>query len=168
MAIVREDYNPSVRSSLLRAPSLRFVLAGLIVLIVAESIGMHFFLRMWKPLAAWAWTALDLWAIVWLLGDYQAMRLRPTTIDATALHLRVGLRWNAIVPLTNIASITEVRETSEWKRRDVLRVAILDEPRWLIALREPIEVHGLIGMRKTVRAIAMLPDDDELVTSLRA
>lgn len=144
------------------------IVGCIIVLIVAESIGMHFFLRMWKPLAAWAWTALDLWAIVWLLGDYQAMRLRPTTLDATTLHLRLGLRWNATVSFSNIESITEVRDTREWKRRDVLRVAILDEPRWLIALRDPIEVHGLVGMRKTVRAIAMLPDDEELIASLRS
>jgi len=144
------------------------IVVCIIVLIAAESIGMHFFLRMWTAKAAWAWTALDLWAIAWLLGDYHALRLRVTTVDESAMHLRFGMRWNATIPLANIESIAEVRETGEWKRRDVLRLAILDEPRWLITLREPVEVQGLVGMRKTVRAIAMLPDDEELVTSLRA
>jgi hypothetical protein len=144
------------------------IVACIIVLIAAESIGVHFFLRMWKPAAAWLWTAFDVWAIVWLLGDYHALRLRRTTIDADALHLRFGMRWNATVPLAQIESIREIREERDWKRRDVLRIAILDEPRWLIALREPILVHGLIGMTKEVRAFAVLPDDDAFVTSLRS
>ena len=143
------------------------IVVCIIVLIVAESIGMHFFLRMWKPSAAWIWTGLDLWAIVWLLGDYHALRLRPTTVDSEALNLQFGMRWNVRIPLENIESIREIREEGEWKRRDVLRVAILDEPRWLITLREPLVAHGLAGFEKTIRALALLPDNDELITRLR-
>jgi hypothetical protein len=142
------------------------IVACIIVLIAAESIGMHFFLRMWKPAAAWIWTAFDLWAIAWLLGDYHALRLRRTFVDEGTLHLRFGMRWNATVLLANIEAVTAIREEREWKHRDVLRVAILDEPRWLITLREPIVAHGLAGMTKTVRALAVLPDDDAFVASL--
>ena len=134
------------------------LLAGIYVLIAAEGIGMHFLLRMWHPYAAWAWTFLDLWAAIWLLGDYHGLRLRHTVLDDEALHLRYGLRWSATIPRDLIESIEEVREESQWKRKDVLKVAMLDDPRWLITLREPVVIHGLAGLRKRVTAIAMLPD----------
>jgi hypothetical protein len=144
------------------------VLACIIVLIVAEGIGMHLLLWRWKPVAAWVWTGLDLWAITWLLGDYQALRLRRSSIDGEALHLRFGMRWSVSVPLAKIVSVEEVHAEAEWKRKDVLKVAMLDEPRWLLTFDEPVVVKGLAGLRKTVRAIALLPDDEETISVLRS
>lgn len=134
------------------------ILVCIFVLIAAEGLGMHLLLSMWHPYAGWAWTTLDLWAALWLLGDYHALRLRRTWFDEDALHLHYGLRWSVVIPRENIASIEPI---ANWKKeRDVLKVAILDDPRWLITLREPIVVRGLAGLRKTVRAIALLPDQD--------
>jgi hypothetical protein len=143
------------------------IVVCLIVMIVAESIGMHLLLGLWSPVAAWVWTGLDLWGIVWLLGDAQALRLRLSSIDDEMLHVRYGLRWSVSVPLANIAAVDNVRSESEWKRRDVLKVAILDEPRWLITLREPVMAIGLAGIRKEIRGLALLPDDDETISVLR-
>lgn len=143
------------------------IVVCLIVMIVAESIGMHLLLGLWSPIAAWVWTGLDLWAIVWLVGDAQALRLRRSSVDDEMLHIRFGLRWSVSIPLANIASIDDVRSESEWKRRDVLKVAILDEPRWLVTLREPVTANGLAGIRKEIRGLALLPDDDETVSVLR-
>jgi hypothetical protein len=143
------------------------ILICILVMIGFESIGMHLFIAQWKPAAAWLWTAFDLWAAIWLLGDYHALRLRHTTIDDDALHLRYGMRWHADVALTSIISIDDVQNENEWKRRGVLKVAILDEPRWLIRLRDPIVARGLAGMRKTITAIAMLPDDENAISALR-
>jgi hypothetical protein len=128
---------------------------------------MHLLLSLWSRAAAWVWTALDLWAVIWLLGDYQALRLRRSSVGGEALHLRYGLRWSVDVPLEAIVAVEPVRAESEWKRKDVLKVAILDEPRWLISLAEPVVVNGLAGIRKTVRGIALLPDDDEAISALR-
>jgi hypothetical protein len=143
------------------------VLACILVLIIAESIGMHLLLATWKPLAAWIWTGMDLWAVIWLLGDYHALRLQRSSIDAEGLHLRYGMRWSVSVPLASIVSVEEVRAEAEWKRKDVLKVAMLEEPRWLISFDEAVVVKGMAGLRKTVRAIALLPDDDETISVLR-
>jgi hypothetical protein len=143
------------------------VVACIIVLVIAESIGMHLLISMWSPLAAWIWTGLDIWAVVWLLGDLNGLRLRPSWIDADGLHIRYGLRWSVTVPFGDIAAVAEVRAESEWKRRDVLRVAMLEEPRWLIQLRTPVTARGMAGLRKTITGIALLADDDEALTSVR-
>jgi len=140
------------------------VVACVIVLIASEGIAAHLFLATWSVKAAWAWTFLDVWGALWLAGDYQALRLRRSFVDSEALHLRIGMRWTATIALSNIASIEAVRSESEWKRRDVLRVAMLDEPRWLVTLHEPVVAQGLAGIKKTIRAVALLPDDDRFVS----
>ncbi|HJQ40312.1 MAG TPA: hypothetical protein VKB93_24470 [Thermoanaerobaculia bacterium] len=141
------------------------IVACAIVLIASEGIAAHLFLATWKPTIAWAWTGLDLWGALWFLGDYHALRLRRSWLDSDALHLRVGLRWSATIELANIESIEPIREWT--KRKDALKVAFLDEPRWLITLREPVVVDGIAGIRKTVRALALLPDDDQFVSDVQ-
>jgi hypothetical protein len=143
------------------------ILAAIFVLIAAEGIGMHLLLAMWSPYAAWAWTALDLWAVMWLLGDYHALRLRRSSLTADALHIHLGMRWSVSIPLTSIESVHEIRDESEWRRRDVLKVAILDEPRWLITLCEPVTAKGLAGFRKEIRALALRPDEDDVITAMQ-
>jgi hypothetical protein len=146
----------------------RVIVAGIILLIVAEGIAMHLLLAKWSAVAAWSWTVLDVWAIVWLIGDAHALRLRRSFVDDETLHIRFGLRWSVDVPLASIVSIEAVRSERDWKRKDVLKVAILDEPRWLITLEEPLIAHGLAGLRKEIRAIALQPDQDAFISRLTA
>jgi hypothetical protein len=143
------------------------ILACIFVLIAAEGLGMHLLLGRWSTTAAWAWTALDFWAAMWLLGDYHALRLERSFIDDDAFHLRYGMRWSLTIPLANIASIEEIRGESAWKRKDVLKVAILEDPRWLVTLTESMTAQGLAGIRKTVIALALRPDDDDALRALK-
>lgn len=136
------------------------IVAGFIVAIAAESLGIHLLLLHWSTRVAWIVTALDLYGILWLLGDYHALRLRPTTIEDGVLHLRYGLRWSAEIPLVNIDSLEPVAG-SEWKRKGVLNVAMLDEPKLLIRLRKPVVAYGLAGLTKTIDTIAILADEAE-------
>jgi hypothetical protein len=53
-----------------------------------------------------------------------------------------------------------VRSESDWKRKGVLKLAMIDEPRLLIRLREPVVATGLAGITKTIDTIAALPDDE--------
>ena len=143
------------------------ILVCIFALIAAEGLAMHLFLARYTKVGAWGWTALDLWAVVWLLGDYHALRLRRSVLTADSLLIRLGMRWAVDVPLSSIASIREARSEKDWKRRDVLRLAMVDEPRWLVTLREPLVAKGLAGFTREIHGIAMLPDDDEAITALR-
>ena len=144
------------------------VLACILVMIAAEGVGMHLLIALKYPAAAWAWTALDVWAALWLLGDYHALRLRPSRVTAETFELRYGMRWTASIPLDNVSSVRPIEPESGWKDRGILKVAMLDAPRWLVELREPARVEGLAGMSRTVRAIAVLPDDDRAIEDLAA
>ena len=135
------------------------IVACILMLIGFESIGMHLLVQLWSVKAAWIVTALDLYGALWLIGDYHALRLRPTYAKDGILHLRYGLRWNAEIALDDIESVDELRGEAEWKRQGVLKMAMLDEPKYLVRLRRPVTVNGLAGIRRTIHAIAILPDD---------
>jgi len=130
-----------------------------VVLIAFESIGLHLFVQHWSVKAAWIFTALDLYGALWLIGDYHAMRLLPTLIRADAIELRQGMRLNATIARDNIASIETISTEAQWKRKGTVKVALLDEPRFLIRLREPVVAVGIAGIPCTIDAIAILPDD---------
>lgn len=137
------------------------IAACIVAMIGFESIGMHLLVQQWSVTAAWVVTALDVYGVLWIIGDYHALRLRPTYAADGILHLRYGLRWNAEIPLTEIESIDDVSGEADWKRKNVLKMAMLDEPKYLVKLRRPVTVNGLAGIRRTIDAIAVLPDDIE-------
>jgi hypothetical protein len=137
------------------------ILVCILVLVVSESIGVHLFLQRWSATAAWVVTALDLYGMIWLIGDYHALRLRVTTVTPDALELRYGIRWYATIARDNIASVERVQKESQWKRKGVLKIALLDEPRVLVTLREPVVAHAFAGITKRIDALALLPDDVE-------
>ncbi|HSP14099.1 MAG TPA: hypothetical protein VLV78_05045 [Thermoanaerobaculia bacterium] len=136
------------------------VLACLIILVASESIAVHLLVQMWSVRAAWIVTSIDLYGLLWFIGDYNALRLRPSLVRGSTLQIRYGLRWTATVERTNVARMRDVTGESDWKRPGVLKVAMIDAPRYLIELREPLVANGLAGMRRRVEAIAISPDDD--------
>ncbi|HEX9163879.1 MAG TPA: hypothetical protein VF980_19375 [Thermoanaerobaculia bacterium] len=143
------------------------IVAVFIGIIAAESVGLHLIVQMWSRTAAWILTCLDLYGILWLLGDMNALRLRPSLVTDDALRIRYGLRWSVDVPRESVAAIRRTTGESDWKRPGVLKVAMIDDPQWMIELREPLVAHGLAGWRKTVTAIAIRPDDDSALLELR-
>jgi len=137
-------------------------IVGVFVLLIAiESVCAHLLVQLWSVKAAWIVTALDVYGVLWLLGDYQALRLRPTRIEDDTLQLNYGLRWRASIPLDAIASVETVRSESDWKRKSVLKMAMLDEPRLIIRFKTPQTAHGLAGLIRTFEAVAILADDDD-------
>ena len=132
----------------------------ILVLIGFESIGAHLLVSIWSRTAAWIVTSLDVYGILWLIGDYHALRLRPTLITADTIELRYGLRWSVTIARDDVAALDPIKTEADWKRRATLKMAILEEPRILIRLRRPVVAQGLAGIRRTIDAIAIAPDDE--------
>jgi len=107
----RTDVPPNARAfTVHRRSGWGSIVAALMLVIASESIAAHLLVQMWSVRAAWLLTLLDLYGLAWLLGDYHALRLRPSFIDGGVLHVRYGLRWSADVALDNIASCEAVRD----------------------------------------------------------
>ena len=135
------------------------VVVCIIVLIAFESVGLHLLVQHWSVKWAWIFTALDVYTVLWLIGDYHALRLRPTLIREDEIELRHGVRLNATIARSNIAAVEAITSEAQWKRKGVAKVALLDEPKYLVRLHEPVIAEALAGIKRKIDAIAILPDD---------
>jgi hypothetical protein len=142
---------------------------------VLELVGAHFLVSAWWGRgAAWVLTGLSLYGLVWLLGFYQAVRLRPVTVGSDSLWVRVGLRWSIRLPFSQVEGVLEPASGQPLpKGADYLQAVTLGEPQFIIKLREPLTAGGLYGTSRRVRAVGVAVDDatafkNVLVARMRA
>jgi hypothetical protein len=137
------------------------LLLALTFVAALELVGGHLLVSAWwGRAAAWVLTALSLYGLVWLLGYFQAVRLRPITVGSDSLRVRVGLRWSLDVPFDQIETVLEpAADQAQPMGADYLRAVVLGESQFIIRLREPLTAHGLYGTRRRVRAVGVAVDD---------
>ncbi len=131
--------------------------AGLSVL---EAAAAHLVASHWWPRGAWVLTGLSIYSVLWLFAHGQAVRCRPVLLTASALVVRVGLVWRVAIPrkqLIAVQAITDVPAAAP----DTFNAArlLLTPPNLLLTLAEPQRVHGLYGLHRTVRRLAIYVDD---------
>jgi hypothetical protein len=139
------------------------VLSALVIVLAGESLAVHVVVQHFSAIAAWIITLSEAYGVLWLLGDYNALRSRPTVVGGGQLEIRYGLRWNATVDFSNIAAIEHLDplHSDEARRRRSLRVAILQPATRRIVLREPLTAYAMYGIHRTVDSIELAPDDLE-------
>lgn len=139
------------------------VLAAAALMVGVETVAVHLLVERWSATAAWALTALSLYGLVWLLGHFQAVRLRPVLLAPDALHVRIGLLWSVRVPYGEVASMGAAGAGSPARRAPgYLHAVTLGPARLLVELREPVPVDGLYGyVKRGVRRIGLAVDDRE-------
>lgn len=106
--------------------------------------------------AAWIATFLGIYGALWIWGDAQAMRLRPTRVEDGKLKLRVGLRWAADIPLGLIRSVQPW--TDEPEEGD-LDVSVFGSGNVRVELRREVVVEGPFGITRKGGVIVMQADD---------
>jgi hypothetical protein len=125
------------------------------LLLILETVVAHILLaKMWSPVAAWVATAGSLYMLLWLIGDAQAIRLHPVVVDGEKLRVMIGVRWRTAIPLSAIASVTEIKTVPD----GALDLALI-EPTVLVTLREPVVVRGMLGIRREADRLALTIDD---------
>jgi hypothetical protein len=131
-----------------------------IVASAGEALAVHLLAARWSPALAWTLTALSAYSVVWLLGDLQAVRLRPMLADADALTVRVGLRWEARIPWSDVQAV-EPRGRTPFPRRAPghLRATAMGEPTHVVVLRTPLRVRGPYGIMREATRIGVAVDD---------
>ena len=136
------------------------VFAALLIAGLTELVAIHFLLQSWSETAALIHLFVSGYAILWVIGDYRAMKRRPHILNEHGLQLRLGLRWEIAVRHDQIASIERNRNPKEGT--DYLSLVSIGSPTYVIRLIEPIVAHGLYGMRRTVERIGIGVDDQEV------
>jgi len=135
-------------------------LVGLVFVLLVETFPVHVLTERASPTLAWLLTAASAYSLLWLLGDFQALRHRPIRVTDDALLVRLGLRWSARVPWASIREVREPRAGDGAARgRDTLRAALIGDATVVIELSEPVVATGPYGIRRRCSRIALAPDD---------
>lgn len=135
------------------------LLAMLSVIVVIETVGVHLLVSQWSQVSAWILTGLSLYAIVWLLGDFRAMHFRPIRIIGSQLHLRVGLRWEASIPLLDIGGASRSLPPNSKPDRSALVLRIAGATNVRLVFTRPIKFIGPYGISRRVTSLHLHVDD---------
>ena len=138
------------------------VVTAVMLAALVELVAVHLLVGLWSATAAWILTGLSFYALVWLVGDTQAIRLRPIVVTAETLHVRLGLRWTIEIPREAIERV-EVREGVEPPREKAayLKAVLLGAPNCRIELKRAVEALGLYGIRRQVTTLDLQLDEPE-------
>ena len=135
------------------------VFSAVLVAAAVELVAVHLLLQAWSETAALVHVALSLYGVVWLTGDYRAMRRRPHELRADGLRLRYGLRWDLDVAWDRVARIRRTRQPATGD--DYLSTVPVGSPRYVIELRGPVAATGPYGIARDVRRVGLIVDEPE-------
>jgi hypothetical protein len=136
---------------------------------IFESIAVQFFLRTHYERIASFHAVLAFYGLIWLLGDYQAIKKSVVTLSATELHVHIGMRWDFFIPIAEIKGAElgepkELRAPTKIKMGEFVSkikipgyeiVTVTGRPNMYLTLRRPITITGLFGRKKTMERIGL-------------
>ena len=134
------------------------ILATLTMVVVVETVGVHFLVATWKPWVAWILTALGVYSLFFVVAHARALPLRPHIVSGTHLFVRNGLLHSVDIPLAEIEDIRvpvpEIRGTGR-----VLNAASPMTPNVAVTLRRERETTGIYGIRRRFRCVLLHVDE---------
>lgn len=135
------------------------MMIGLALAFPIEVIGVHVLLSQWSAAAAWAVTALSIYAAIWLGGDARARMMRPVAIGEDRIRLECGIQMEAVIPFSDIERVclSEIGVNGLAKTDKLNCGTFYQANVWIVAKR-PVEVRTMLG-KKRVRAIGVSLDD---------
>lgn len=154
-----------------RKSSYSTILGVMIMLLCIETTALHIIVLHWSKIAAIILTGLSIYSLLWLVGDFHAIRLQPVLITQDNIQLRIGMRWSATIPIATVSSVDigsgPPRNTKGYVRASVLGARVV------LNLNQPATLKGLFGMTRHPAKIGLSIDDierfrDEILNRLKA
>ena len=114
---------------------------------------------------AWIATALDLYALLFIIADYQAIRLSPVIVDSKGLHVQKGIRLYGFVSFEDIQEICENTKSPKEVEKDRKGIALVlhgmerEQIPYVIKLNKPVEIYYFFGRKKQIESIYVKMDD---------
>jgi hypothetical protein len=137
---------------------------GISIVILVESLAIHFLLASRSRTAAWLLILLSVWAIIWVVRDYQALGRGAIELSEDAILLSIGRRFSVRLERANIERVLkpthrDLPTPGTNQGRDYLNMTKPAQPNVLIVLREPVEVRLVGSLRRSFRRFSMHLDD---------
>jgi hypothetical protein len=142
-----------------------FAIVGIFTfLVMVEGALAHWLLHAYHfTTAKWIFAACSFYALVWLLGDVQALRVYRSSLQTSnsdhTLSLRIGARGHSTISVRNIASV----EIGAWDKPgpgEELFV-LFGKANVKLSFHEPNAYKPAIGGEKRIRTLLTQIDDPE-------
>jgi len=145
---------------------------GVFIMIVhalaIEIIAVHFLIMQFSHLLAWIVTAFDIYALLFVIADYQAIRISPVILDEKGLHVQKGLRFHAVIPYEKIESMEVNQEEAKAIATNkaafdlTLSGLVSQKAQYKLTLKEPILAYSVFGIRKNITSLYITVDEPKL------
>lgn len=147
-----------------RESTLGALLMALPVMVLADLLLMEVLLRRLSPWIRWTVHGLDLYGLLWVVGFWASLRLRPHRISAGMVHLHRGVVGRATFPLAQVADLVSVPPLLEGEERRAFLggaapFGARGGPEVLVKLSEPFTPIGLFGARRPLASAVVAVDD---------
>lgn len=133
------------------------------ILIILEGILFHFLIQLWSEVAAWIFTILNIYALLYMIGLYNSVRFLPHNFYGDKLIIRFGYQSSIELDIRNIESIKTAREQGgiwENKSKETYYALLnMDTPQYEIFLKEPALMRSSYGRKKYVKTIVFRTDE---------
>ena len=142
------------------------VFLGIIMVLIAESIGLHMLIQRWNTLLAWVFTFSSIYAMTQLIAHIKALYLRPSYFENNSLMIRYGIFGEGRISIENIDTI---EKTTAWERKEALSVKVallkdMEEHNLMITLKEKEFFTQAYGTGKFYKKLYFYVDNpDELI-----
>jgi hypothetical protein len=124
--------------------------------IVIETLGLHWLLHNTSIILSVVLLILNIYSIVFFIGDIQAFRLNPLRVEDDRIYISFGLAKRMEISFKDIEEIVEDTNTTiEFIARDFEKVY----PDLLLTLKFPIEATLFMGIKKKYQQVAIRVDD---------
>ncbi|SER25739.1 hypothetical protein SAMN04487944_102101 [Gracilibacillus ureilyticus] len=135
---------------------------------VLEVIAVHILVAQVSHVAAWILTLFDVYALLFIIADYQAIRLSPVVVDDRGIHFQKGVRQYGFIEWEKINAIRKNEKSPKEvaKDRESISLALNGmEPEpvpYVLDLTKPVEIRQLFGFKKVIRSIYVRMDQPHL------
>ncbi|MCX6213482.1 hypothetical protein [Spirosoma sp.] len=141
------------------------LVVSLLMVGLIETVGLHVLLNRWNPSIAFWVTLTSVYGLLFFIADMIATVKRPSYLTDTHLHLRLGVRWGAVIPRSAIIDIRRIHEKPA-KQTGQLNGAFLTAPTILLSFSEPICFDGPYGLRKQISRFSFCVDNPDSFVQL--
>jgi len=108
-------------------------------------------------------TALSLYGLLFIVAEITATYKRPSFISDDVLFIRLGIRWQAAIPLSDINNISRISK-KPLKSELTLNGGLIAVPNTLITFKQPIWINGSYSIKKRIDQLSIFVDNQpELV-----
>lgn len=144
------------------------VLVVLLPVVALETALVHAMVSRWSVGAAWVLTGLSAYTVLWLMGDYRAMRRRPILVTEEGVIVRVGLRCRIRASHAQIERVAGAGWRDDEAAVGRLNMASPDSPNVVISFREPVVARRFFGIETAVRSVGVrVVDGEGLIGAVR-